>query len=340
MKLQIYHYVTILVVCAGIIAWVVTRPTADFPGVPSGPTERDRNSFFNSDVKPTIQAANDLNVEAAERCVSRLKESFDGYRSGIRPFCKEVNTWGTRLGVMTRMPSDWWYAKTDVSKFIDAKFAKHLFTDKKLAADIDGSLAKFREEVVANQNTLVLNVRAAISATDLPNLPELDYTQFAADLSSRLNSFTAQSAQDSVVNGILVEVASGTGGFAAQQLLAQLVIRLTTMAATATATAGGSTATGAAVGGGGGALGGPAGAAAGIAIGLVVGGVIDWWMSSSFEAKMTAQLNGMIDEITKEVITGGLDRPGLRDGLRKSCDVICDAYQDSLRQLIVFGGKP
>jgi hypothetical protein len=70
----------------------------------------------------------------------------------------------------------------------------------------------------------------------------------------------------------------------------------------------------------------------------VIGGVIDWWMSSSFEAKMTGQLNGLIDELNKEVIAGDSNRPGLRDGLRGSCDVIRQAYQDSLRNKIVDGG--
>ena len=352
MKLKIAGLTTALLLSIGLIVWVGSPPTADVPSVavaPALPAEiipqkseaelrAEREAFFKADVEPSIKVADNLNREAADRCVVRLKESFNGYRTGIQPFCKEINTWGTRLGVIRRMPSDWWYEQTDVSDYIQAKFAKHLFTDKKLAEDIESALATFRADVEANQNTLVTSIRAAISTKDLPGLPDIDYADFAKDLSSRLTAYSAQSAKDSVVSGIVTEVASGVGGFAAEQLLAQLVVRLTAMVAASTATAGGATAGGAAVGGGGGSLGGPVGVAAGLAVGLVIGGAIDWWMSSSFEAKMTEQLNGLIDELNKEVISGDANRLGLRDGLRGSCDVIRQAYQDSLRTKIVNGG--
>lgn len=352
MNLKVAGLSTVLLLCIGLIVWVSLRPTVDAPSVPAPPAipseivpqksvaelRAERDAFFKADVEPSIKEADKLNREAADRCVARLKESFDGYRTGIQPFCKEINTWGTRLGVIRRMPSDWWYEQTDVSDYIQAKFAKHLFTDKKLAEDIESALAQYRADVEANQAALITSIRAAISSTDLPGLPDIDYTEFSKDLSARLTAYSEQSAKDSVVNGIVTEVASGVGGFAAEQLLAQLVVRLTALVGASTATAGGATAGGAAVGGGGGSLGGPIGAAAGIAVGLVIGGVIDWWMSSSFEAKMTGQLNGLIDELNKEVIAGDADRPGLRDGLRGSCDVIRQAYQDSLRNKIVDGG--
>ncbi len=111
----------------------------------------ERDAFFKADVEPSIKEADKLNREAADRCVARLKESFDGYRSGIQPFCEEINTWGTRVGVIRRMPSDWWYEKTDVSDFIQAKFAKHLFTDRKLAEDIESAFGSVPCRVEANQ---------------------------------------------------------------------------------------------------------------------------------------------------------------------------------------------
>lgn len=351
MKLKFAGFAILFLICTVAVIRIVQRPIADAPVVPQASTlpkdivpqkseaelRAERDAFFAADVEPSIKEADKLNHEAADRCVARLKDSFNGYRTGIKPFCVEINTWGTRLGVIRRMPSDWWYEKTDVSDYIQAKFAKHLFTDKKLAADIESALAQFRADVEANQNTLVTKIRAATSSKDLPGLPDINYSDFASDLSSRLKAYSAQSATDSVVNGIVTEVASGVGGFAAEQLLAQLVIRLTAIVGASTASAGGATAGGAAVGGGGGSLGGPIGAAAGIAVGLVIGGVIDWSMSSSFEAKMTEQLNGLIDELNKEVIAGDADRAGLRDGLRGSCDVLKNAYQSSLRTRIVDG---
>jgi len=351
MKLRLVGFATVFALCVGLIAWVALRPPADAPSVLTAPTmpaeiaprksvaelRAERDAFFKAEVEPSIKEADKLNREAAEHCVTRLKESFNGYRAGIQPFCAEFHTWGTRLGVIRRMPSDWWYEQTDVSDYIQAKFGKHMFTDKKLADDIADALAQFRADVEANQNALLTNIRAAISSQDLPRLPEIHYSEFAGDLSERLKDYTAQSARDSVVNGIITEVASGVGGIAAEQLLAQLIVRLTAMVGTSTASAGGATAGGAAVGGGSGSLGGPVGVAAGLGVGIAIGGVIDWWMSSSFEANMTETLNGLIDELTKEVIAGDADRPGLRDGLRVSCDVIRQAYQESLRARIVDG---
>jgi hypothetical protein len=352
MKSKFASFALLLIACVAAIIAIILRPTPEAPIFPQGPTlppeivpkqskaelRAERDLFFASDVEPNIKEADRLNREAARRCVARLKDSFNGYRAGINPFCKEINTWGTRLGVIRRMPGDWWYEKSDVGNYIQAKFATHLFTDEKLKEDIGSALEQFRVDVEANQNNLVTSIRAAISSTDLPGLPEIDYAEFAKELSSRLTGYCTESAKDSVVNGIVIEVASGVGGYAAEQLLAQLVVRLTAMVGASTASAGGATAGAAAVGGGGGSFGGPLGTAAGIAVGVVIGGAIDWWMSSSFEATMTEQLNGLINELNKEVIAGNDNRPGLQDGLRGSCDVICKAYQDSFRAKIVDGG--
>lgn len=354
MRHSVTGLVVVLVLCVMAIFWVATRSSVEPPQVPEPPpmpaeilpqkTEAERRAerdlFFKNDVVPSIAEADKLNREAAERCVTRLTESFDGYRTGIAPFCKEINTWGTRLGVITRMPSDWWYEQTDVSDYVQEKFARHLFTDKRLAEDIEGALAQYRADVEANQAALLSSIRAAISAQDLPDLPNIEYADFSKDLSDRLKSYSANAASDSVVRGIVTELAAGVGGYAAEQLLAQLIVRLTAMVGASSASAGGATAGGAAVGGGGGSLGGPIGAAAGIAVGLLVGGVIDWWMSSNFEAKMTEQLNTLIDELKKEVIAGDTSRPGLREGLRGSCEVLYRAYQDSLRSKIVEGVSP
>ena len=351
MQLKSVGLVTLFLICTVSVIWVVQRPTAVFPVVPKAPAmpteivprkseaqlRAERDAFFATDVEPSIKEADKLNREAADRCIARLKDSLNGYRTGIKPFCNEINTWGTRFGVMRRMPSDWWNEKTGVSDFIQAKFAKHLFTDKKLAADIESALAQFRTDVEANQNTLVTSIRAAISTKDLRGMPEIKYADFASDLSARLKAYSAQSATDSVGNFIVTEVASGVGGFAAEQLLTQLAIRLSLMTAATTTTAGSATAGGAAAGGGTGALGGPVGIAAGFAVGLVIGGVIDWSMSSSFEAKMMGQLNGLIDDLNKEIMDGSVGRAGLRDGLCGGCDVLKNAYQSSLRTRIVDG---
>lgn len=351
MKLKTAWFALLLLAWVVAVILVARRPTPEPPVVPQGPTlpaeivpqkseaelRAERDAFFAADVEPRIKEADKLNREAADRCVARLTDSFNSYRTGIQPFCEEINTWGTRLGVVKRHTTDWWYKQNDVIDYIQAKFAKHLFTAKKLVEDIDSVLTQFRADVEANQNNLVTSIRAAISSKDLPGLPNIDYQEFAKELSPRLTEYT-QWATDWAIRGIVTEVASGVGGQAAEQIFARLVPRLTAWVGASTASAGGATAGGAAVGGGGGLIGGPLGVAAGIAVGLVIGVVIDWWMSSSFEAKMTEQLNGLIDELNKVVIVGDANRPGLRDALRGSCDIIRQGYQDTLRAKIVNGG--
>ncbi len=341
-----------LLLCIGVVAFVVSRPPPAMPPMPAAPElpaeiipqktaaefRAERDAFFTEDVDPCIVEADKLNREAADRCVARLRESFAGYRSGIAPFCEEINTWGTRLGVMRRMPSDWWYTQTNVGVFIQEKFARHLFTDAELMKDIEEALDQFRGDVGANQNAMVLKIRAAVSDQDLPNLPEIQYADFVKEVSARLQTYNSDAAEKSVASGIAIEVASGAGGFVGEYLLAQLIVKLTSMAAATTTGAGGATVGGATIGGGSGTfLGGPVGTAVGIAVGLVIGGVIDWWMSNQFEAQMTEQLNEMIDGLTNTVIAGDDDRSGLRDGLRGSCDLMQQAYQSLLRDKIVGG---
>ena len=178
MKLNFAGFAILFLICTVAVIWIVQRSTPDVPGPPKAPRlpleivpqkseaelRAERDAFFAADVEPSITEADKLNREAADRCVARLKDSFNGYRTGIKPFCEEINSWGTRLNVIRRMPSDWWYEKTDVSDYSQAMFAKHLFTDKKLAADIESALAQFRADVEANQNTLVTKIRAAISS--------------------------------------------------------------------------------------------------------------------------------------------------------------------------------
>ena len=341
----------VLGLCVVAVIWVARRPTADVPSTPNGPAlpkvivpkvslaelRAKRDEFFKVDVEPLIQKADNQNREAAKRCIERLGESFEGYRRGVRPFSEEINTWGTRLGVIRLMPGDYWYEKTDVGEFIQKKFAKHLFSDQTLKRDIRTALAQFREDVSANQNAMIVKIRASVSDQDIPGLAEIDYSVFAKDLSTELNNYSTQTANDSVVRGIVIEIASGIGGYAAEQLLVQIISKLSTSIGAAGAMAGGATAGSTAAGAGGGTLGGPLGVAAGIGGGLVVGVIIDWWMSSNFEEKMVSELNGLIDEIKTEVIAGDIGRPGLREGLRGSCDVMRQAYQKSLRVRIVDG---
>ena len=137
-------------------------------------------------------------------------------------------------------------------------------------------------------------------------------------------------AADSLVRGILAEVAGLAGGFAAEQLIAQVAVRIAAMAAGGAAAGGGATATGAAAGGGGGTLaGGPVGTVVGLAGGVMVGLVIDWYAGKRLRKQLTSQLNLSIARVHRAV---HLD---MRDALSATCDSLALSYADVLRTRIV-----
>ena len=71
------------------------------------------------------------------------------------------------------MPGDWWYEKTDVSDFIQEKFARYLFTDQELSEDIEIALMQFQMAVRGNQNEMLDEIRLAITASDLTDVPAI-----------------------------------------------------------------------------------------------------------------------------------------------------------------------
>jgi hypothetical protein len=334
----------IFAACVGGIAFLVRTPEAPAPSLPEAPQAPTPASpvaaaFFDSEVQPAIAKADRANREAATRCVQRIQEMFAKDRRGIDPFIEDLTSWGTRFGVVRRMPSDWWYKRSDVKEVIAAKFEKHLFSEKSLHDGIEGALDQFRKDVEANNNELLTAVNAAVSRRDLPNMPPIKYRQFSAEVTESLRKFAAEAAVDNVTTFLITELASGVGGEVATQLTLAIATRMATMAAEATAAAGGATAGGAAVGGGGGSLGGPAGTAIGLGVGLVIGVGIDWWMTNSFKEKMSGQLNKMIDQVESSVLQGTDDKSGLRVSLDTTCDALCDSYRQSLYDRIVRGSK-
>lgn len=336
----------VFLVCIGVIIYIAMKPgpePPDLPVPPHPPVTADRSPatavqlavFFDREVAPAIAAADKANRAAARRCLARLKDMFDRHRKGIPAFTEDMTSLGTRFGVLRRMPGDWWNERNDVRVYIGAKFEKHIFSADSLEQDVESALATFRQAIEANNNHLLTEVRAAVSRSDLPHLSNVDYGDFSSDLTRTIQDFAAASAKDSVTNAILTELASGVGGAAATQLVVLIGTRIATMAASSSAAAGGATAAGAAAGTGGGSLGGPAVAAVGFGVGLAVGIIIDWWMTAQFEEKLNGQLNEMVDGVEKSLVSGAEGKPGLRASLDQACDLLSDAYRESLHKRIV-----
>jgi len=336
---------TVLIGCVIVGAYVLTRPapelmpvTGDEQGVvDSRLSLEEREKFFSSSIDPQIAKANAANRQAAERCVQQIESSVDGYRKGISPFVKDINSWGTRFAVTRRLGSDWWYKDTEVTSFVGKKVSTHLFDDKRIKADINSALAQFRQEVLANEQSMLVNIRAAVDAHGELEIPEDQFDDFAKIVEGNMIEFAGTLAKDSIVGGLVTELVSGVGGVAATKLVYLIGSRIATMTVFSAAAAGGATA---ATTGGGAVAGttvGPLGTAAGFVGGLAVGLVIDWWWSKSYEAELTTRLNEAIDNVKVGAVQGSDGSDGLLIALDKACEQLQLTYNETLYTQIVQG---
>ena len=111
----------------------------EVPVVASADRVVARARFFDSEVEPEIEKTDQLNREAAERCVRRLRGIVTEYRYRVEPFVEDLTSISTRFGIISRMPGGWWSEDGRVEDYVAEKFEKHLFSEKKLLADVAGS---------------------------------------------------------------------------------------------------------------------------------------------------------------------------------------------------------
>lgn len=344
--MAIVFWAIVLILCISAIIYLALKPGAVPPKISSAqvPTADEpevdqtalRQEIFDKHVIPAIQVANEANKEAAVRCLKRISESFDSYHRGVKPFAEDMTSIGTRFGVVRRMPSDWWNESNEVHKLVAGKLEKHVFSEDILRKDINNSLAQFREDIKANNTEMLTNIKAATTGTKLPNLQNLDVAEFTNDVVAKIESYSTESATESVTGLILTEAASGAAGLAVEQIIAAVIVRVG-------ASAGGATAGSAAVGGGGGSLGGPVGAGIGIAGGLVVGLVIDYWLTERAKESLSKNLNQLLDDIEDAVINGASfesegtaeRKIGLKEALNATTIDLDKAYRQILHTRIV-----
>jgi hypothetical protein len=340
---QIVMWSVVLICCILVGTYNLTRPAPKPEPLPINPTEpaktyssfEQRESFFNSSVNPKLKIADTANRKSAQRCLERVEASINSYRDGIKPFVADVNTWGTRLSVIQRLGSDWWYEENDVASYVGTKVSTHLFDDKRVKSDINSALQKFREEIRANEQSMLVKIRAAVEAHASLDIPEGKFDDFAELVNENMLAFAQTLVKGSILQGLITELVSGISGVAATELVYLIGSRIATMTAFSAATAGGTTVV---MTGGGAAAGttvGPWGTAAGLVGGFAVGLVIDWWRSKSYEAELKDQLNEAIDNIKIGAIQGLDGKDGLKITLDKACDQLLRTYDETLYKQIV-----
>jgi hypothetical protein len=327
--------------------WFAIRPTPTPTTTPDQPptpalTQAQIDAFFQSEVRPALDAYDARNKAAVDRAVERISNGVEQYREGIKPFVEDITSWGTRFGVIRRWGSDlgekWWgdaANATKVHRYVSEKFERHLFSDAKLNALVAESLEQFRDDLAASQNRLHADVKAAWQKSAHAQ-HEVNLQKLVQQVNESVQAKSSKMATDSLTVGVVSFIAGSALEEAARALVKVIIARvaayIATSAATTTATSGGATATTtAAVGGGGTVLGGPVGTVIGAAAGLVVGMIADWWTTNKLEKKLTTECNEMVTGVKSQILIGTTRAPGLKYALVESLRILREGEEDALR---------
>lgn len=328
--------------------WIATRPTPT-PAPPPDPlstipalTQAEIDTFFESQVRPALDAYEARNKGSVDRAVERISKGVEEYRTGIEPFVDDITSWGTRFGVIRRLGTDlgekWWgdaANATEVHRYVSGKFEAHLFSDAKLNALVTTSLKQFRDDLAASQNRLHADVKSAWQKSAHAQ-HELNLQRIIQKVNATVKATSSKMATDSVTVGVVSFIAGYALEEATEALVKVIIARvatyIATSAATTTATSGGATATTTtAVGGGGTVLGGPVGTAIGVGVGLVVGMIADWWMTNQLEKKLTTECNQMVTDVKNQILVGTKQAPGLKHAFIESIRLLRSSEESAIQ---------
>lgn len=324
-----------------LLAWYwYTRPRP-LPPVPEPPPPpvASRQDLYESQVAPIVSQAEQANREAVARCLERIRELFAGYHRGVDPLTEDLTSVGTRLALLARMPGDWWHNDRRVTRYVEQKFATHLFSEQRLNEDLSKALVALRADFQANRAELLGSVKVALSDNDLAEVVLPDYEAFSREAELAVTSFASAHATDSVYRGVATLVASETAAIAAQQVVVRVAASIGATVATSAAAGGGATAAGTGVGGGAGTSVGPAGTAVGILVGFGVGMVVDWWMTEQCREALANDLRQYLDQLEASIVVGSAGQPGLRETLQDICARMNQTHR-AVIQAAVVGGEP
>lgn len=309
----------LLTLAVVLLLWllVVNRETPaprEIPQPPQigGPSQDARGEFFSRNIEPYLLAHERANRAAADRAILRIDDLFLAYKRGVQPFSEDITSMGTRFGILRRMPADWWYEEERVRDYVQGKFEQHLFSEVRLNDDLRAVLTAFAEDIEANRNRMLAQVRSSLLLPDAPDFHVPDMTAYERQVEELLLELAEGRARDSVYHEIATMGASEAAAILARQIVLRVFTASATSAATSAAASGGATSTGAAAGGTAGALGGPVGIAISVGVGLVIGGVVDSWMRDRFRTRLEKDLTEYIDSLRNLLLEGDGETEGFR----------------------------
>ena len=302
--------------------------------------------IYRSSIIPLLDEYDRENAQAVSRAMLALHERMQFHRAGVVPFARDVRSWGTRFGVMHRLPADLWHKvrhdkshPPQVAQYINEKFRREVISEKQLQGDVASILSGFEQDLSANRNKLYSQLSLPLSQiqAELPGT-SLNTEPLANQIQQRSNAISKELAPDTVVWGVVEFsgswVATDVAQSVASRIVAQILARVGTSMAVEGLSAGGATVGGTTAGAGAGSLAGPVGTIIGLGAGLVVGAAVDWWLSDQFEAKVTNQCNNFLNGLEHRLRDGGQQNPGLRQTLNEAARVAGQSQRKAIENAI------
>ena len=328
---------------------------APAPSQVTEPPKRDPQAaqrIYQTSIIPLLDEYDRENVKAVSRAMLALHERMQFHRAGVVPFARDVRSWGTRFGVMHRLPADLWHKvrhdrshPPQVAQYINEKFRREVISEKQLQGDVASILSGFEQDLSANRNKLYSQLSLPLSQiqAELPGT-SLNTEPLANQIQQRSNAISKELAPDTVVWGVVEFsgswVATDVAQSIASRIVAQILARVGTSMAVEGLSAGGATVGGTTAGAGAGSLAGPVGTIIGLGAGLVVGAAVDWWLSDQFEAKVTNQCNNFLNGLEQRLRDGGQQSPGLRQTLNEAARVAGQSQRKAIENAISESQKP
>lgn len=264
----------------------------------------DRRAIFDSHVSPILLENKGNHKAIRDQCSDRIRDQFKDYHSGVEPFVEDITSTWTRLGILKRMPLDWWKEDDRIEKFVMTKFEKHLFSEGDLNRCITESLSQLKGDLIADQASLLTKIKVSVSESEFPEITIPSNAEFDRNVTESLSDFASREATNSVKQGLSSLVKSEVASAIATGIVARVVASIGATAASTATTSGGATAGGAATGAGAGSFGGPVGTAIGLGIGLVVGIAVDWWSTERFRENLRMELHAYLYRLEQGILHG------------------------------------
>ena len=126
------------------VMWTMSDPTnepqlnSSLPTVKYEVKLKDIKKIYEKDLIPVIELANNRNEEARKRSIQAIHEGFSLYRAGIPRFIEDLEGYGSKFTIISKISQDKWNAwwndeeSQESVQFIHEKFEEHIMATSEL----------------------------------------------------------------------------------------------------------------------------------------------------------------------------------------------------------------